>query len=108
MCNVHKSVDTYALGVSKNINNNAARGTAHTTAPVQASPANDAEFVDAAGLQARFGIKRSLAYALLADGAIHGVSLRRRNQTRGKRLFSVDSVREYLKRQMESGARGGQ
>ncbi len=91
--------------VLKKINNIAEGATAHTTAPVQASPANDAEFVDAAGLQARFGIKRSLAYSLLADNAIRGVSLRRRNQTRGKRLFSVDSVRQYLNKQMESDAR---
>lgn len=104
------AVDTATLGMSKKINNIAACGTAHTTtAPVQVSPANDAaEFVDAIGLQARFGIKRSLAYCLLADNAIRGVSLRRRNQTRGKRLFSVDSVRQYLNRQMEGGARGGQ
>jgi hypothetical protein len=102
------AVDTAALNMSKNKNNNAAGGTAYTTAAVQVSPANDAEFVDAPGLQSRFGIKRSLAYVLLADGAIRGVSLRRRNQTRGKRLFSVDSVREYLNRQMESGARDGQ
>jgi hypothetical protein len=76
-----------------------------TTGPVHATPAYAAgenpEFVDATGLQLRFGIKRSLAYALLADGAIQGVSLRRRNQTRGKRLFSVDSVRRYLYEQME-------
>ena len=52
-------------------------------------PANDPEFVDAAGLQARFGIKRGLGYALLSDGAIRGVSLRRRGHTRGKRLFAV-------------------
>jgi hypothetical protein len=91
--------------MSKNKNNNAARGTAYTTTSVQASPANDPEFLDAAGLQARFGIKRSLAYALLGDGVICGVSLRRRNQTRGKRLFSVDSVRQYLNRQIEGGAK---
>ena len=76
-----------------------------TTGPVSATPAHvagqDPEFLDATGLQLRFGIKRSLAYALLADGAIQGVSLRRRNQTRGKRLFSVDSVRRYLREQME-------
>ena len=84
---------------------NAAGDSGKTAAPVEASPANDApEFVDAAGLHARFGIKRSLAYTLLSDGAIRGVSLRRRNQTRGKRLFSVDSVREYL-HQMEKGSK---
>ena len=81
--------------------------TEKTTAPVNATPAYVAgqgpEFLDAAGLQARFGIKRSLAYTLLADGVIQGVSLRRRNQVRRKRLFSVDSIREFLRRQMQNG-----
>jgi hypothetical protein len=68
----------------------------------------DPEFVDLEGLWRGFGIKRSLAYQLLADGLIKGVSLRRRNRVRGKRLFSVDSVRAYLSSQMEAGAtRGG-
>jgi DnaB-like helicase N terminal domain len=61
------------------------------------------EFVDCKGLEAGWGMKRSLAYALLADGKIRGVSLRRRNQVRGKRLFVVDSVREFLRKQMETG-----
>ena len=80
-------------------------GQAATSAPVsvaQASATQDAEFLDAEGLRARFGIKRSLAYVLLADGAIRGVSLRRRGQLRGKRLFSVDSVRAFLRKQMEA------
>ena len=63
----------------------------------------DPEFVDCKGLEAGWGIKRSLAYQLLADGAIRGVSLRRRGQVRGKRLFGVDSVRAYLASQMENG-----
>jgi hypothetical protein len=63
----------------------------------------DPEFVDCKGLEAGWGIKRSLAYQLLADGAIKGVSLRRRGQLRGKRLFSVDSVRQFLRSQMENG-----
>jgi len=61
----------------------------------------DPEFVDCKGLEAGWGIKRSLAYQLLADGAITGVSLRRRGQLRGKRLFSVDSIRQFLRKQME-------
>jgi hypothetical protein len=77
-------------------------GIANTTAPVTASPVNVAEFVDAPGLQAGWGIKRSLAYSLLADGLIKGVSLRRPGQLRGKRLFDVASVRAYLNSQMES------
>ncbi len=63
----------------------------------------DPEFVDCRGLEAGWGIKRSLAYQLLADGAIRGVSLRRRGQLKGKRLFDVASVRSYLKSRMEPG-----
>ena len=77
-----------------------------TTVPLSEAAARashvDPEFVDCRGLEAGFGIKRSLAYQLLADGKIRGVSLRRRNQIRGKRLFSVDSVREFLHSQMEA------
>ena len=61
----------------------------------------DPEFVDCRGLEAGWGIKRSLAYQLLHDGKIHGVSLRRRGAIRGKRLFSVDSVRSFLRQQMD-------
>jgi hypothetical protein len=74
---------------------------AHTTQPITASSAPDAEFVDAPGLQFRFGIKRSLAYVLLAEGKIKGVSLRRRGSLKGKRLFDVASVRTFLRAQME-------
>ena len=86
-------------------NNSNIGGQAATSAPVSVAQANatqDPEFLDASGLQSRFGIKRSLAYALLADGAIRGVSLRRRGQLRGKRLFAVDSVRAFLRSQMEA------
>ena len=80
--------------------------TEKTTAPVHATPAHvageDPEFLDAAGLQSRFGIKRSLAYSLLADDSIKGVSLRRRGRLRGKRLFDVASVRAFLRSQMKS------
>lgn len=69
--------------------------------PIPGPSLPDPEFVDCRGLEHMFGIKRSLAYQLLGDGAIKGVSLRRRGQTRGKRLFSVDSVRAYLASQME-------
>jgi hypothetical protein len=69
--------------------------------PLSAAPV-DVEFVDFKGLERGWGIKRSLAYQLLADGAIKGVSLRRRGLSRGKRLFSVDSVREFLRGQMDA------
>ena len=76
----------------------------NTIAPVHALPVQSAEFVDCNGLRLAFGIKRSLAYELHAQGLIRGVSLRRRGQVRGKRLWDCASVRAYLKAQMEGGA----
>jgi len=61
----------------------------------------DPEFVDFRGLEAGWGIRRSLAYQLLNDGKIRSVSLRRRGRLRGKRLFCVHSVREFLRKEME-------
>ena len=72
-----------------------------TTAPVQASPAYDAEFCDNGGAFLRFGIRRSLLYQLHKEGLIDGVSLRRRGAARGKRLWSCDSIRRYLASQMQ-------
>jgi hypothetical protein len=73
-----------------------------TIARVAVSCGADPEFVDVVGLRERFGIKRSLAYKLLKDGAIRGVSLRRKGQVRGKRLFDVASVRDFLRGNMEA------
>jgi len=76
-----------------------------TTVPLNEAAARashlDPEFIDFKTLEAGWGIKRSLAYQLLSDGKIKSVSLRRRGAVRGKRLFSVDSVREFLREQME-------
>ena len=75
-----------------------------TTAPVQASPANnDAEFCDSPGAFARFGLKRSLLYELHAEGLIDGCALRRKGKQRGKRLWSIQSIRAYLASQMQTG-----
>jgi len=67
---------------------------------VAASWGVDPEFIDLPGLQSRFGIKRSLAYLLIADGAIKSVSLRRRGALKGKRLIDVASVRDFLNSRM--------
>ena len=73
-----------------------------TIGPVTVSPANDAEFCDSPGAFVRFGLRRSLLYALHAQGLIKGASLRRRGAMRGKRLWSIDSIRSYLASQMDS------
>jgi hypothetical protein len=76
-----------------------------STDPVRATPAyvagQDPEFLDAVGVKQRFSIKRSLLYELHNGGHIKSVSLRRRGQSRGKRLFSVDSIRAFLREQMK-------
>lgn len=59
------------------------------------------EFCDIYGLRAMFGLRRSLAYQLLAEGAINGVSLRKKGSLRGKRLFNVASVRAFLNSKLE-------
>jgi len=73
-----------------------------TTALVQASPANDAEFCDSLGAFVRFGLRRSLLYDLNAQGLIKGMSLRRRGAARGKHFGASDSIRSYLASQMEA------
>lgn len=81
----------------KNNTNNAAGNPAQTTiAPVTASPAHDAEFCDSHGAKARFGLGRSYLYTLEGEGKIRGVSLRKAGQLRGKRLWDVASIRNFL------------
>lgn len=87
-------------------NTNAAGGTAHTTAPVIASPAHDAEFCDSHGAKARFGLGRSYLYTLQGEGKIRGVSLRKKGQLRGKRLWDVASIRRFLNSPRDAGGAG--
>jgi hypothetical protein len=89
--------------ITSNIKRNG--GQTETTDPVHPTPAyvagQDPEFLDARGVEARFSIRRSLLYELLADGLIRSVSLRRVGRSRGKRLIDVRSLRCYLRAQME-------
>jgi hypothetical protein len=73
-----------------------------TTAPVTTS-FPDAEFTDSPGAYRIFSLKRTYLYLLEKEGLIRGVSLRRRGTGRGKRLWSIDSIRSYLASQMEKG-----
>ena len=87
-----------------------------TTDPVSVTPAEVAaanpEWLDALGVHAKYSIRRSLLYELDKDGLIASVSLRRRGRSRGKRLFSVDSIRSFLEKQMKvanaSSGNGGE
>jgi hypothetical protein len=91
---------------STNINAES-RGGQFTTSAPEAAPvavaAQTPEFLDARGVEVRFSIRRSLLYELHNGGHIKSVSLRRRGRSRGKRLFDVRSIREFLRAQMEAG-----
>jgi len=69
-----------------------------TSAPVGT---DDTEFCDFAQLKQRFGVGRSLAYLLNGHGDIKSKVLRRKGCIKGKRLFDVASVREYIAKQSD-------
>jgi hypothetical protein len=80
-----------------------------TTKPIEASiVSNSPEFVDSRGMRQMFGISRTAAYDLINDGLIKSVSLRRKGRARGRRLFDVASVREYLMECYDSPKSGNQ
>ncbi|HPA16129.1 MAG TPA: hypothetical protein PLU30_00180 [Verrucomicrobiae bacterium] len=76
------------------------------TGAVRAAHLNDIgpEFVDHQGLTRMFAIRRSHAYLLVAQGAIRSVCIRKPGAVKGRRLFHVQSVRDFLARQMKGGA----
>lgn len=59
------------------------------------------EFGRVQDLARNFGIKRGTAYNLLAQGKIRGCLLRVRGQKSGVRLFDLDSVRAFIRSEME-------
>ncbi len=53
-------------------------------------------------VQRIFGIKRGTLYNLVAEGQIKSVSLRRRGNVHGCRLFYLASISQYLNNLMET------
>lgn len=66
---------------------------------VEDSP--NAEFCDSAEAKHRFGIGRTMLYALHDQGVIRGGSLLRNGANKGKRLWDVASIRNYINSQMK-------
>lgn len=60
------------------------------------------EWGDARAVQHVFGIGRSTLYRLAAEGRIKTASLRDRGNTRGKRLFHMDSIAALLESRASS------
>jgi hypothetical protein len=54
------------------------------------------EWTDFRGIQCMFGLRRSTAYHLVDEGLIKSVALKEPGEKRGKRLFHVGSVRQYI------------
>jgi hypothetical protein len=59
------------------------------------------EFTDHHGVLELFGVRRSLLYHLDAEGLIASVSLKENGEKRGKRLYSVPSIRAYLNSKLD-------
>ena len=76
-------------------------GVTSTTKPVQASNAPDAEFCRPSDMRPRFGICRTAVYVLIEQGAIRSFVLRQPGKATGIRLIDVESVRQFLKSQMQ-------
>lgn len=70
------------------------------TDTTEASPVLDPEWSDNPGVRQLFGMRRGLLYKLEASGCINGVSLRQPGKKKGKRLWSVPSIRAYIASQM--------
>jgi hypothetical protein len=62
-------------------------GTVHVAGP---------EFVGYQEARMMFGLSRTHLYKLGKEGLVRSVSLRGRGNTRGRRLYSVDSIRALL------------
>ena len=59
------------------------------------------EFCDSKGARHLFSIPRPTLYQWAAEGKIKAVSLRREGSLRGKKLWVVSSIREYLMAHIE-------
>jgi hypothetical protein len=73
-----------------------------TAEPLKAGP----EWLRPRDMRSTYGIGRAHAYNLLREGKIHGVLLRQPGKATGIRLFSAQSVRDYIASQTGDGNGG--
>jgi hypothetical protein len=69
-----------------------------TIEPISPSsvPLAGPEFIGYQDARIMFGLSRTHLYKLSREGRVRSVSLRSRGNTRGRRLYSVDSIRALL------------
>lgn len=70
------------------------------------TPAERPEWADAKTITRLLGPSRSSLYELASKGLIRTASLRGRGKIRGRRLFSYDSVRDWIESQATDGIEG--
>ncbi len=63
----------------------------------------DPEFVGYQDARRMFGLTRSYLYQLASRGNIRSVSLKERGRLHGKRLFDVQSIRDFLRSRTVGG-----
>lgn len=61
------------------------------------------EWIDALESKRLFCIGKTTLYTLANEGKIRTSSLRGRGKKRGKRLFSYDSIKEFIEAQEKQG-----
>ena len=76
-------------------------GTLTTTSPIIAEGRLEPEFAGHAKIRDLFDLSRTHLHRLNTEGRIRSVSLRERGKLRGRRLYDVQSVRDYLTANME-------
>jgi hypothetical protein len=64
--------------------------------PAEINVGPETEFTDYHGILKLFGLRRSTAYHLVNAGLIKSISIKHDEESRGKRLFHVESIRSFL------------
>ena len=85
------------------------RNSLFTIAPVEANDCTNivAEWGDHQAVYRIFSIKRGKLYVLDHLGLVRSVSLRRPGQKFSKRLWHLQSIRDYLNSLLEAQTKGG-
>jgi hypothetical protein len=76
---------------------------AFLSAHTQKQEGSAQEYGDVDAVRRTFNIRETKTYQLFNEGSIRGVLIRNKGSTRGRRLFSFASIREYLASQESTG-----
>jgi hypothetical protein len=69
--------------------------------PTTVSVGAETEYTDFHGVLKLFGLQRTTAFHLFKAGQIRSISLKHGSETRGKRLYDVQSIRRFLNSRLQ-------